>query len=200
MASPRRLDYPVEFHPPSTDGTGSVSISFNPLEIPNRKGSLNSTRSTTPKASPNPSRRDVYVNHAYDNCIPCEEYPVENQYEDLASIAAKTNSPRKKANDVYESVTRSMAARSKINELYEPTGPVLKERIRQITECSDDSGFSTYSRSLTTRQSCLGNLVLFLVLMFSMAAFVLVILMMYGKVGPHCGCNENAGRQRVMCA
>ena len=73
--------------------------------------------------------------------------------------------------------------RRKDNDLYEPTGP-LKQRVRQITECSDDlSALSVCSASglpSWKKDSCLSKLILFLILAFSVAALVLVILIIYG--------------------
>ena len=57
--------------------------------------------------------REVHHNAAYDSTL---------DYEELQSVGveSKEKGPRRKDND-----------------LYEPTGP-LKQRVRQITECSDD--------------------------------------------------------------
>lgn len=81
--------------------------------------------------------------------------------------------------------------RSRDNDLYEPTGP-MKHRVRQITECSDDSNASvSFNDSfLWKKDSCLSKLILCLILAFSVAALVLVILIINGTVGPKCGCKD----------
>ena len=86
--------------------------------------------------------------------------------------------------------------RSKDNDLYEPTGP-MKHRVRQITECSDDSNASVSfpDSFLLKKDSCLSKLILCLILAFSVAALVLVILIINGTVGPKCGCKDlNSGK------
>ena len=85
--------------------------------------------------------------------------------------------------------------RSRDNDLYEPTGP-MKRRVRQITECSDDSNASvSFTDSFQWKKdSCLSKLILCLILAFSVAALVLVLLIINGTVGPKCGCkNLNSG-------
>ena len=113
--------------------------------------------------------REVHHNATYDSTL---------DYEELQSVGveSKEKGPRRKDND-----------------LYEPTGP-LKQRVRQITECSDDlsalsvcsaSGFPSWKKD-----SCLSKLILFLILAFSEAALVLVILIIYSTLGPKCGCKD----------
>ncbi|KAL9970136.1 hypothetical protein ACROYT_G022463 [Oculina patagonica] len=131
-----------------------------------------------------------------------------------------TQGPRRKANDLYEptgplkervrQITQCLddadlqsirtdfkdlsvhSPRSKTNDLYESTGPAMKHRVRQITECSDDSTASSVSTDSFPwkRDSCLSKLILFLILAFSVAALVLVILLINGTVGPNCGCKD----------
>ena len=116
-----------------------------------------------------PRDREVHHNAAYDSTLDCEELQ-------SVGVESKEKGPRRKDND-----------------LYEPTGP-LKQRVRQITECSDDlsalsvcsaSGFPSWKKD-----SCLSKLILFLILAFSVAALVLVILIIYGTLGPKCGCKD----------
>lgn len=113
---------------------------------------------------------EVHRNPAYDH-----------DYEDPRGVKTESKEPA------------CQGSRKKDNDLYEPTGP-LKQRVRQITECSDDfstasmcsaSGFPTWKKD-----SCLSKLILFLILAFSVAALVLVILIIYGTVGPKCGCKD----------
>lgn len=103
--------------------------------------------------------------------------------EDLQSIRT----------DIKELSTHN--PRSKRNDLYESTGPI-KHRVRQITECSDISTASSVSSDsfFWKKDSCLSKLILFLILAFSVAALVLVVLLINGTVGPKCGCKDsNAG-------
>ncbi|PFX31957.1 hypothetical protein AWC38_SpisGene3209 [Stylophora pistillata] len=96
---------------------------------------------------------EVHRNPAYDH-----------DYEDPRGVKTESKEPA------------CQGSRKKDNDLYEPTGP-LKQRVRQITECSDDfstasmcsaSGFPTWKKD-----SCLSKLILFLILAFSVAALVL---------------------------
>ena len=152
-------------------------------------------------------RPGVYTNRAYDEYIPCEDYQ-ENQYEDLASIAAKQNAPRKKSNEIYEPAGRSPNVRRKQNALYETAVPApqatlkVPPRSRNPTECSDDSVGSYRSFFIPSRpkQSCLHNLVLFLVLAFSLVAFSLVILQIFGIVETPCSCGApKEGLLEIWC-
>lgn len=132
-------------------------------------------------ASVSPRDGQVHINAAYDNSgsedvVPCPNY----DYEDLQSIRMGC-----------KGLPPVLGPRRKDNDLYEPTGP-LKHRIRQITECSDDfSASSVCSASPSWKKdSCLSKLILCLILTFSVAALVLVILIIYGTLGPKCGCKD----------
>lgn len=81
--------------------------------------------------------------------------------------------------------------RKRFNDMYEPHIPLknLKElRVRRSTDESDCSDLSdTYAR-----ESCLNRCILFFVLLTSVTALILVVLLMFGKVGPvvdRCACN-----------
>ena len=139
-----------------------------PMDSPNCDGSR-SYESIYSRSGQFPRDREVHHNAAYDST---------HDYEELQSVGveSKEKGPRRKDND-----------------LYEPTGP-LKQRVRQITECSDDlSALSVCSASglpSWKKDSCLSKLILFLILAFSVAALVLVILIIYGTLGPKCGCKD----------
>lgn len=98
-----------------------------------------------------------------------------HDYEDLQSVrtAAKTG-PRRKD-----------------NALYETTLPIPRRK-RQITECSDISSAYTIGSDVSPakKESCLSKLILFLILAFSVAALVLVLLIILGKLGPKCTCTQ----------
>lgn len=123
---------------------------------------------------------EVHLNSAYDYGEgDFGSLKLEHDYEDLKSVrteAKAISGPRKKTNDLYES-THSVPYRK-----------------RQITECSDDSSTSSISTAESMppvkRDSCLSKLILFLILAFSVAALVLVILIISGKIGPKCSCIE----------
>ncbi|XP_058970537.2 calcium-binding and coiled-coil domain-containing protein 2 [Pocillopora verrucosa] len=138
------------------------------MDSPNCDGSR-SYESIYSRSGQFPRDREVHHNAAYDPT---------HDYEELQSVGveSKEKGPRRKDND-----------------LYEPTGP-LKQRVRQITECSDDlSALSVCSASglpSWKKDSCLSKLILFLILAFSVAALVLVILIINGTLGPKCGCKD----------
>lgn len=81
--------------------------------------------------------------------------------------------------------------RKKTNDVYEPTRPHT-HRVRQITECSDDSMSSTMSSDalLVKKDTCLSKLILFLILAVSVVALALVVLIVLGKMGPKCSCTQ----------
>ena len=123
------------------------------------------------------SRKEVYVNAAYENSEHSEE-STTHDYDDLQYVAAQ--------------VRQMTGGRRKTNELYEPTGP-LQHRIRQITECSDDSGasYGSVNGYFSSGESCLSRLILFLILVVSFTALILVVLIINGTVGPKdCGCQN----------
>ena len=73
------------------------------------------------------------------------------------------------------------------NDLYEPHVPLRELRVtraREASNCSDHS-------DINTRESCLNRCILFFVLLTSVAALILVVLVMLGKIGPvvdRCSC------------
>ncbi|XP_029212644.2 uncharacterized protein LOC114976363 isoform X1 [Acropora millepora] len=122
------------------------------------------------------SSRNVYTNAAYDYVD--SDYGsigYGNDYEELPNVrneAKATSVPRKKTNDLYESPQ--------------------SHRKRQITECSDDSIPSAMSTEIiqVKRDTCLNKLILFLILAVSVAALVLVILVILNIIGPKCSCSQ----------
>lgn len=122
------------------------------------------------------SSRNVYTNAAYDYVD--SDYGsigYGNDYEELQNVrneAKAPSVPRKKTNDLYESPQ--------------------SYRKRQITECSDDSIPSAMSTEIiqVKRDTCLNKLILFLILAVSVAALVLVILVILNIIGPKCSCSQ----------
>lgn len=157
--------------------------SMNHLSPPYANSNCGSLRSYDSICSSISSRGgEVHINAAYNHSESGAVNSSSNHdYEDLQSIRTE-----------WKAALPALGPRSKTNDLYEPTGP-LKHRVRQITECSDDStASSTSSESLPwKKESCLSKLILFLILAFSVAALVLVILIINGTVGPKCGCTKD---------
>ena len=73
--------------------------------------------------------------------------------------------------------------RKRYNEMYEPHIPLKNlAGLRSSAESVSSDGY--------TRESCLNRFLLLFVLFTSLAALILVVLMMLGKVGPsQCSCN-----------
>ncbi|XP_068754436.1 uncharacterized protein [Montipora capricornis] len=161
----------------STTSRQSMNYITPPSPLTKSSGSLRSYNSNSCFPLTN---GEVHLNSAYDYAeSDFGSLKLEHDYEDLKSVrteAKAMSGPRKKANDLYES-THSVPYRK-----------------RQITECSDDSSTSSISTAESmppvTRDSCLSKLILFLILAFSVAALVLVILIISGKIGPKCSCIE----------
>ena len=135
------------------------------------------------------SSRQVYSNAAFEHGDSSDaSSSPSHDYEDLQSIRTEAKSisgPRKKTNDLYE----SGGPRKKANDVYQPTRP---QRVRQITECSDISIASSASCDALPikKETCLSKLILCLILAVSVAALVLVALMISGKLGSKCGCAQ----------
>lgn len=146
--------------------------SMNYLSAPS-SGSLRSCNSNYSL-----SISEVHMNAAYDyadssGVSSCSSH----DYEDLQSVRTDSKiitGPRKKTNDLYET-----------------TRP-LPRRERQITECSDDSSASSASTDAlpVKKDTCLSKLILFLILAVSVAALILVLLIISGKMGPKCACTQ----------
>ena len=105
----------------------------------------------------------------------CGRTGSENAYEELQNIGEEpkaTGVLRKKANDLYESAQQ------------------MSHRKRHITECADVSTASIISTEIVQfkRESCLNKLILFLILAVSVTALVLVILVIFGRIGSKCSC------------
>ena len=93
-----------------------------------------------------------------------ENSEIAHQYEDPSHLAEK--------------VLRSTGARRKRNELYEPT------------EVNKPNEQENYSDADLVGESWLSRLILFLILVVSLASLLLVILIILGKIGPSCSCSE----------
>ena len=105
-----------------------------------------------------------YQNPAYENS------ELAHQYEDpsrLVEINLATTGPRRKR-----------------NELYEPTE--LKKSKEQEASRAD------HNEADFGGDSWLSRLILFLILMVSLASLLMVVLIILGKVGPSCSCNKNS--------
>lgn len=142
-----------------------------PLPLPKPSGSLGNCKLNSSFSSNN-----VYTNAAYDYVeSSCGSIGSGNDYEELQNVRNEikaTSVPRKKTNDLYQSPQSF--------------------RKRQITECSDDSTASTMSTEIiqVRRDTCLNKLILLLILAFSVAALVLVILVILNIIGPKCSCSQ----------
>ena len=111
-----------------------------------------------------------YQNPAYENCG-----DLSHEYEDPTRLLAVKTGPRRKR-----------------NELYEPTE--LKKTEEQEEEKVD------YKEADYGGDSWLSRVILFLILIVSLASLLMVILIILGKVGPSCSCDKNSaqGKQLVL--
>lgn len=82
--------------------------------------------------------------------------------------------------------------RKRYNDMYEPHIPLKNLRVRS----RDDSSCSELSDT-PSKESCLNRCILFFVLLTSVTALILVVLLMFGKVGliveRNCACNPEKG-------
>lgn len=105
-----------------------------------------------------------------------------HEYEDPSRLAQQvltgnSRRPRKKDNDMYEPM--SMPLKSLNN---------VKERVRTLSRSSEDSatGYTYHGR-----EPLCHRVILYLVLLLSITATTLVVLMIFGLVGPSCHCGNN---------
>ena len=101
-----------------------------------------------------------------------ENSEISHQYEDPSRLT--------------EQVLSTRGARRKRNELYEPTE--LKK--------SDEQ--ENYSDADLVGDSWLSRLILFLILIVSLASLLLVVLITLGKVGPNCSCNADTEQGKAV--
>ncbi|XP_029212642.2 uncharacterized protein LOC114976361 isoform X2 [Acropora millepora] len=134
----------------------------------------------------NSSRRNSYFNAVYEYAeTGCGRTGSENAYEELPNVKEESKAncvPRKKANDLYESAQQ------------------MSHRKRHTTECSDASTASIISTEIVQvkRESCLNKLILHLILAVSVTALVLVILVIFGRIGSKCSCIQvTSGNQAI---
>ncbi|XP_022786229.1 macrophage scavenger receptor types I and II-like isoform X4 [Stylophora pistillata] len=109
--------------------------------------------------------KSSYQNPAYENCG-----DLSHEYEDPTRLLAVKTGPRRKR-----------------NELYEPTE--LKKTEEQEEEKVD------YNEADYGGDSWLSRVILFLILMVSLASLLMVILIILGKVGPSCSCDKNSAQE-----
>ena len=158
--SPYAIDSPeVDLSTLRTQNRGSfASSSYENVREPSHSAG----RSTF--GSPNgPS----YLNGGYDH-FPEATSP-SHTYEDASKLAEK--------------VLNSTGKRSKRNVLYEPSGPLHGEQGAARAKADEE-----YDTGYVVKDSCLGRLILFLILIVSAIALLLVVLIILGKLGPSCSC------------
>ena len=103
-----------------------------------------------------------------------ENSELAHQYEDPFRLA--------------ETVLSSAGPRRKRNELYEPT------------ELNKSEEQEHYNDVDLVGDSWLSRLILFLILVVSFVSLLLVVLIILGKVGPSCSCNEGTEQGKVFCS
>jgi hypothetical protein len=132
---------------------------------------------------PNPSSRSSHrllTPSMYGNDEEAQSTTLSHHYEDPARLAQRvltgdSTGPRKKTNDLYEPIS-AMPLQS-LNK--------VKHRVRSVSRSSDDSatGYTYHGR-----EPICHRIILYLVLLLSSTATVLVVLMILGLVGPGCHC------------
>lgn len=137
-----------------------------------------SLRSCDSNFSSNSScRGEVHFNGAYDSTESSPESSCNlHAYESI--INAVSTGPRRKANFTYEPALPS---------------PALPPRTRHITESDRYSRSSSSSSAEPLPKkggAYLSKFMLFIILAVSAAALVLVILTIFGTLGPKCGCTD----------
>ena len=110
------------------------------------------------------------IKGSYQNPVYENSEPA-HQYEDPSGLAE---------------VLSSTGARRKQNELYEPT------ELRKSDEQEN------YSDADLVGDSWLSRLILFLILVVSLASLLLVVLIILGKVGPTCSCNGDTEQGKAV--
>lgn len=149
----------------------------------------------------------AHINHAYENTIDLSEYHTVNDLEDHTSTFNNrirvtqhqgmhddkdhTGKGRIQNMHDYEDPSKMTPHpllsryRHKCNDLYEPTGPL---QARKVFIDAGDRQSKEAAKEKT--ESCCSRLVLGLILIVSVAALVLVALMINGLIGPTCLCSK----------
>ena len=132
-------------------------------------------------AQPNRSQNRAYTPYAVDsfgdgsrNELTTFKGSYQNPAYENSEIAHQYEDP----SHLAEKVLSSTGARRKRNELYEPT------------EVNKPDEQENYSDADIVGESWLSRLILFLILVVSLASLLLVILIILGKIGPSCSCSE----------
>lgn len=108
---------------------------------------------------------------------------LNHDYEDPSRLAQQTltgnsRGPRKKANDLYEPMSVRLKTLNSV------------KRVRTLSRSSDEDSVTT-GYTYHGREPICHRLILYLVLLLSITATTLVILMIFGLVGPSCHCGSN---------
>ena len=120
-------------------------------------------------------RGPAYLNAGYER-FPETTNAGHHTYEDAAELAEK--------------VKNHQGKRSKRNMLYEPAGPPVpaaRPPLGKKVELEEEAAY-------IVKDSWLSRLVLFLILVISAVALLLVIMIILGKLGPRCPCGSDNGR------
>lgn len=141
--------------------------------------------SSTPEVQfvPNPSTRSNQRLLTTSTSFDEQASQGNHDYEDPSRLIAQqilsgnSHRPRKKDNDLYEPISIPLKT---LNN--------AKQRVRTDSRSSDDSatGFTYHGREPVCHR-----IILYLVLLLSLTATTLVILMIFGLVGPSCHCGSN---------
>lgn len=145
-------------------------------------GSLRSCASSNSSILSTPSKSEVHINGAFDLGADSsgESLCDHHEYASIKTIPAV--GPRRKTNYVYEQAMPS------------PSLPLHK---REINESVSDRSSRASSSSADTLPKKEGTylskfmvVIILVILAVSVAALVLVILTIFGTLGPKCGCTE----------
>ncbi|EDO33806.1 predicted protein [Nematostella vectensis] len=122
-----------------------------------------------------------HINPAYENSDDVPQMPLGHLYEDPTKLS-----------EYYARIQRYPTStprgpRKKTSEIYEPTGPLGLRTARILGNTGSDTTTETSSSITPHTEPCLNRLVLFLILVVSITALVLVVLLIFGKIGASCG-------------
>ena len=134
-------------------------------------------------AQPNRSQNRAFTPYAVDSLgdgSSNEQTTLKGSYQNPAYENSEFAHQYEDPSRLAENILSSTGGRRKRNELYEPTE--LKKSEEQ----------ENYNDADQVGESWLSRLILFLILIVSLISLLLVVLIIAGKIGPSCSCNEDA--------
>lgn len=145
-------------------------------------GSLRSCASSNSSILSTPSRSEVHINGAFDLGADSSGESLCDHHEYASIKTVPAVGPRRKTNYIYEQAMPS------------PSLPLCKRQTNESVSDRSSRASSSSSDTLPKKEGTYLSkfmvVIILVILAVSVAALVLVILTIFGTLGPKCGCTE----------